>query len=80
MLDVEIYLNVMGCRDVIKKNNQASNQNCTKIIIFFCHYFYGKLKTEYYTVKVAVLKKNRKQILIIWVILYESVKIINKIW
>ena len=51
VLDAEIHLDAMGLADTIQKNNQASNQNCAKAMIFLRHLLDEGLKMEYLTVK-----------------------------
>ena len=41
----------MGLADTIQENNQASNQNCAKAMIFLRHHLDESLKMEYLTVK-----------------------------
>ena len=50
-LDAEIQLDAMGLADTIQENNQASNQNRTKAMIFLRHHLDEGLKMEYLTVK-----------------------------
>jgi len=51
ILDAEIYFEAMNLRNTIKKNNQASQQDRAKAIIFLRHHLHEELKTEYLTVK-----------------------------
>ena len=50
-LDAEIDLDAMGLADTIQENNQASNQNHAKAMIFLRHHLDEGLKMEYLTVK-----------------------------
>ncbi|XP_015084266.1 uncharacterized protein LOC107027683 [Solanum pennellii] len=62
VLDAEIHLDAMGLRDTIKEENKASNQNCTRAMIFLRHHLDEILKIEYLTVKdPLVLWKNLKE-------------------
>lgn len=45
-LDVEIHLNAMSLEDTIKNDNQASNQDRAKSMIFLRHYLDEGLKNE----------------------------------
>ncbi|XP_010322038.1 uncharacterized protein [Solanum lycopersicum] len=51
VLDAEIHLDAMGLADTIQENNEASNQNRAKAMIFFRHHLDEGLKMEYLTVK-----------------------------
>ena len=51
VLDAEIHLDAMGLADTIQENNQASNQNRAKAMIFLRHHLDEGLKMEYLTVK-----------------------------
>ncbi|XP_015054918.1 uncharacterized protein LOC107001350 [Solanum pennellii] len=51
VLDAEIRLDAMGLADTIQENNQASNQNRAKAMIFLRHHLDEGLKMEYLTVK-----------------------------
>ena len=60
-LDAEIHLDVMGLADTIQENNQASNQNRAKAMIFLLHHLDDGLKMKYFTVKdLLVLWNNLK--------------------
>ncbi|XP_019258509.1 PREDICTED: uncharacterized protein LOC109236750 [Nicotiana attenuata] len=58
VLDAEIYLDAMGLADTIKDKNQASNQDCSKAMIFLRHHLDEDLKIEYLTVKNPVILWN----------------------
>ena len=51
ILDTKMYLNAIGPRDTIKENNNTSNHDRTKTLIFICHHWDEKLKIKYFTVK-----------------------------
>ena len=51
ILDAEIQLDAMGLGDTIKEENEASNKDKAKMMIFLRHQFHEGLKTEYLTVK-----------------------------
>lgn len=51
VLDAEIHLDVMGVVDIIKNENQASNQDRAKAMIFLHHHLDKGLKMEYLTIK-----------------------------
>ncbi|XP_015064831.1 uncharacterized protein LOC107010081 [Solanum pennellii] len=51
VLDAEIHLIAMGLANTIQENNQASNQNRAKAMIFLRHHLDEGLKMEYLTVK-----------------------------
>ena len=57
-LDAEIHLDAMGLPDTIQENNQASNQNRAKAMIFLRHHLDEGLKMEYLTVKDPLLLWN----------------------
>ncbi|KAK4731993.1 hypothetical protein R3W88_024981 [Solanum pinnatisectum] len=46
-LDAKIHLDVMDLVDTIQDSNQASSQNCAKVIIFLRHHLEEELKKEY---------------------------------
>ena len=37
-LDVKIHLEFMGLEKTIAKDNDATTQDCAKVMIFLCHY------------------------------------------
>jgi hypothetical protein len=47
ILDAEIHLEVMNLENTIKKDNQASQQDCAKAMIFLHNHLHEELKTEY---------------------------------
>lgn len=52
----------MGLIDIIKNENQASNQDKANAIIFFCHHLDENLKMEYLIIKdLLILRKNLKE-------------------
>ena len=51
MLDVEIHLTAKGLENTIVEENETSNQNRAKTMIFLRHHLDERLKTEYLTVK-----------------------------
>ena len=51
VLDAKIHLDAMGLQDTIQENNQASNQNRAKAMIFLRHHLDEGLKMKYLTVK-----------------------------
>lgn len=51
MLDVEIHLAAMGLENTIVEENETSNQDRAKAMIFLRHHLDEGLKTEYLTVK-----------------------------
>ncbi|MCF7184023.1 retrotransposon gag domain-containing protein [Corynebacterium sp. MC-13] len=51
VLDAEIHLDAKGLGDTIKENNQSSNQDKAKAMIFLRHHLHEGLKREYLTVK-----------------------------
>ena len=62
VLDAEIHLDAMGLADTIQENNEASNQNRAKAMIFLRHNLDEGLKMEYLTVKdPLVLWNNFKE-------------------
>ncbi|KAK4354742.1 hypothetical protein RND71_026936 [Anisodus tanguticus] len=62
VLDAEIHLDVMGLGDTIKENNEASNQENAKPMIFIRHHLDEALNIEYLTIKdPLVLWKNLKE-------------------
>jgi len=62
ILDVKIYLKTMNLREIIKEENNASLQDCTKSMIFIRHHLYKELKVEYLTTKdPLVIWKNIKE-------------------
>ncbi|KAK4351976.1 hypothetical protein RND71_027494 [Anisodus tanguticus] len=71
VLDAEIHLDVMGPGDTIKENNEASNQENVKIMIFIHHHLdedltikdplvlWKNLKERYDYLKMVFLPKAR---------------------
>jgi gag-polypeptide of LTR copia-type/Zinc knuckle len=51
MLDAEIHLNAHGLEDTIKEQNETSNQNKARSMIFLRRHLHDDLKVEYLTVK-----------------------------
>ncbi|KAJ8899845.1 hypothetical protein K2173_019548 [Erythroxylum novogranatense] len=51
VLDVEIYLNAENLGNTIKEENQASEQDRAKAMIFLRRHLHEELKTEYLTIK-----------------------------
>ena len=51
LLDAELHLSSMGLGDTIKEQNQKSEQDKAKAMIFLRHHIHDGLKTEYLTVK-----------------------------
>ncbi|KAJ0019017.1 hypothetical protein Pint_10829 [Pistacia integerrima] len=50
ILDAKIHLDVMALGDAIKEENEPSNQDKAKAMIFLRHHLH-ELKTKYLTVK-----------------------------
>ena len=50
ILDTEIHFNAMNLGNTIKEGNTASQQNRTKVLIFFHHHIDEGLKSKYLTV------------------------------
>lgn len=48
----------MGLEDTIQENNQTSNQNRAKVMIFLRHHLDEGLKMEYLTVKDPLVLRN----------------------
>ncbi|OMO99037.1 hypothetical protein CCACVL1_03959 [Corchorus capsularis] len=62
ILDAKIHLDARGLGDTIKENNEASNQDRAKAMIFLRHHLHEGLKAEYLTVKdPLVLWNNLKE-------------------
>ncbi|KAJ8752662.1 hypothetical protein K2173_005551 [Erythroxylum novogranatense] len=62
VLDAEIHLNAENLRNTIKEENQTSEQDRAKAMIFFRRHLHEELKTEYLTIKdPLVLWKNLKE-------------------
>ncbi|PIN02179.1 hypothetical protein CDL12_25309 [Handroanthus impetiginosus] len=64
VVDVEIYLDVIGLGNTIVEKNEASVQNRAKAIIFLHHHLDKSLKIEYLTesydhLKLVVFPKAR---------------------
>ncbi|KAF3620240.1 hypothetical protein FXO38_32476 [Capsicum annuum] len=59
VLDAEIHLDVMGVVDIIKNENQASNQDRAKAMIFLRHHLDEGLKMEYLTIKDPRILRER---------------------
>ncbi|XP_047264595.1 uncharacterized protein LOC107855954 [Capsicum annuum] len=57
-LDAEIHLDAMGMADTIKNENQASNQDRAKAMIFLHHHHDEGLKMEYLTIKDPLILWN----------------------
>ena len=57
-LHAEIHLDAMGLQDIIQENNQASNQNRAKAMIFLLYHLHEGLKMEYLIVKDALMLWN----------------------
>ncbi|KAM3379318.1 hypothetical protein P3S68_011732 [Capsicum galapagoense] len=57
-LDVEIHLDATGLTDTIKNENQASNQERAKAMIFLRHHLDEGLKMEYLTIKDPLILCN----------------------
>ncbi|XP_070042503.1 uncharacterized protein [Nicotiana tomentosiformis] len=51
VLDAEIHLDAKGFENTIIQENEASNQDIAKAMIFLRHHLHEGLKTEYLTVK-----------------------------
>jgi len=51
ILDAKIHLEAMNLENTIKEDNQASQQDRAKAMIFFHHHLHEELKAEYLTVK-----------------------------
>nr|XP_009616444.1 uncharacterized protein LOC104108982 [Nicotiana tomentosiformis] len=51
VLDAEIHLDAKGLGNTIIQENEASNQDKAKAMIFLRHHLHEGLKTEYLTVK-----------------------------
>ncbi|TYI84637.1 hypothetical protein E1A91_D05G378900v1 [Gossypium mustelinum] len=51
VLDVEIHLNTMNLRDIIKEGNPTFKHDCTTEMIFFDSHLHKELKIEYLNVK-----------------------------
>jgi len=51
ILDAEIHLEAMNLGNTINEDNQASQQDRAKAMIFLRHHLHEELKTEYLTVK-----------------------------
>jgi hypothetical protein len=51
ILDAKIHLEAMNLGNTIKEDNQASQQDRAKAMIFLRHHLHEELKTKYLTVK-----------------------------
>ena len=51
ILDVEIHLTFMNLGETIKEENEESQQDCAKILIFLKHHLHEDLKNEYLILK-----------------------------
>jgi hypothetical protein len=51
ILDAEIHLEAMNLGNTIKVDNEASQQDRAKAMIFLRHHLHEELKTEYLMVK-----------------------------
>jgi hypothetical protein len=58
ILDAEIHLEAMNLGNTIKVDNEASQQDRTKVMIFLRHHLHEELKTEYLTVKDPLILWN----------------------
>jgi hypothetical protein len=55
---VEIHLEAMNLGNTIKVDNEASQQDRAKAMIFLRHHLHEELKTEYLTVKDPLILWN----------------------
>jgi hypothetical protein len=58
ILDVEIHLEAMNLGNTIKVDNEASQQDRAKAMIFLRHHLHEELKIEYLTVKDPLILWN----------------------
>ncbi len=62
ILDAKLYLSSKGLGDAIKENNETSEQDKAKAMIFLRHHIHDSLKSEYLTVEdPCVLWTNLKE-------------------